>query len=113
MNLNMIMLDVKLEIDEFFNLADEIGILVMAGWCCCDLWEEWDKVNGDQLAVARESLRSQSLRLRAHPSLLTWLNASDKPPPAAVEEAYLQVLKETAWPNPIISSASEMPAQFS
>jgi exo-1,4-beta-D-glucosaminidase len=42
-----------------------------------------------------------------------WLNASDKPPPAEVEEVYLQVLKETSWPNPIVSSASDTPAQFS
>jgi len=113
MNLNTIRLEGKIESDEFLNLADEKGILIMAGWCCCDLWEEWDRWNGDQLAVARESVRSQSLRLRAHPSLLMWLNASDKPPPAEVEEAYLQVLKETSWPNPIVSSASETRAQFS
>ncbi len=113
MNLNTIRLEGKIESDEFFNLADEKGILIMAGWCCCDLWEEWDRWNGDQLAVARESVRSQSSRLRAHPSLLMWLNASDKPPPAEVEEAYLQVLKETSWPNPIVSSGSETRAQFS
>ena len=112
MNLNTIRLEGKIESDEFFNLADEKGILIMAGWCCCDLWEEWDKWNGDQLSVARESVRSQSLRLRAHPSLLMWLNASDKPPPAEVEEAYLQVLKETSWPNPIVSSGSETRAQL-
>jgi exo-1,4-beta-D-glucosaminidase len=39
-----------------------------------------------------------------------WLNGSDKPPPADVEKAYLQVLKETSWPNPIVSSASQTPA---
>ena len=113
MNLNTIRLEGKIESDEFFNLADEKGILIMAGWCCCDLWEEWDKWTGDQLAVARGSLRSQSLRLRAHPSLLVWLNASDKPPPAEVEKDYLQILKETSWPNPTVSSASDTPAQFS
>jgi exo-1,4-beta-D-glucosaminidase len=113
MNLNTIRLEGKIESNEFFDLADEKGILIMAGWCCCDLWEEWDKWTGDQLAVARESVRSQSLRLRAHPSLLMWVNASDKPPPAKVEEAYLEVLKETSWPNPIVSSASETLAQFS
>ena len=113
MNLNTIRLEGKIESEEFFKLADEKGILIMAGWCCCDLWEEWDKWNGDQLAVALESLRSQSLRLRAHPSLLVWLNGSDKPPPAKVEQAYLQVLKETSWPNPIVSSASGTPAEFS
>src|SRR5262249_44978059 len=113
MNLNTIRLEGKIESDEFFNLADEKGILIMAGLCCCDLWEEWDKWTGDQLAVAREALRSQSLRLRAPPSLLVWRNASDKPPPAEVEKDYLQILKETSWPNPTVSSASDTPAQFS
>jgi exo-1,4-beta-D-glucosaminidase len=113
MNLNTIRLEGKIESDEFFNLADEKGILIMAGWCCCDLWEEWDKWQGDQLKVGSESVRSQSLRLRAHPSLLMWLNGSDMPAPADVEQAYLQVLKETAWPNPIVSSASQAPAKFS
>jgi exo-1,4-beta-D-glucosaminidase len=112
MNLNTIRLEGKLEDDEFFNLADEKGILIMAGWCCCDLWEEWERWNGDQLAVATESLRSQSLRLRSHPSLLMWLNGSDGPPPANVEAAYLQVLQETQWPNPIESSASQTPAEL-
>jgi exo-1,4-beta-D-glucosaminidase len=113
MNLNTIPLEGKIESDEFFKLADEKGILIMAGWCCCDLWEKWDEWNGDQLAVGSASLRSQSLRLRAHPSLLMWLNGSDKPPPPEVEQAYLQVLKETSWPNPIVSSASQTPAIFS
>ncbi|MGC1901954.1 MAG: hypothetical protein WA716_25100, partial [Pseudolabrys sp.] len=110
MNLNTIRLEGKIESDEFFKLADEKGILIMAGWCCCDLWEKWDEWKGDQLAVGSASVRSQSLRLRAHPSLLMWLNGSDKPPPADVEQAYLQVLKETSWPNPIVSSASQTPA---
>jgi len=113
MNLNTLRLEGKLEDDEFFDLADEKGILVMAGWCCCDLWEEWEKWNGDQLAVATASLRSQSLRLRSHPSLLVWLDGSDNPPPAQVEAAYLQVLQETQWPNPIQSSASQSPAKLS
>ncbi len=112
MNLNTIRLEGKLEDDEFFNLADEQGILVMAGWCCCDLWEEWEKWGGDQLAVATASLRSQSLRLRSHPSLLMWLNGSDNPPPAKVEAAYLAVLQETQWPNPIESSATQASAEL-
>jgi len=86
---------------------------VMAGWCCCDLWEEWDKWQGDQLKVGSESVRSQSLRLRAHPSMLMWLDGSDMPPPAEVEQAYLQALKDTDWPNPIVSSASQTPAKYS
>src|SRR5579864_4468576 len=34
MGLNTIRLEGKLETKEFFDLADERGILVMAGWCC-------------------------------------------------------------------------------
>jgi exo-1,4-beta-D-glucosaminidase len=43
LGLNTLRLEGKLETDDFYNLADEQGILVMAGWSCCDFWEEWDK----------------------------------------------------------------------
>jgi exo-1,4-beta-D-glucosaminidase len=109
MNLNTIRLEGKLETDEFFHLADEQGILVMLGWCCCDHWEHWREWTPDDLTVATASLRSQMLRLRRHPSLLVWLNGSDNPPPANVESAYLQVEAETHWPNPVLSSASATP----
>lgn len=106
MHLNTIRLEGKLDTDDFFRLADEKGILVMAGWCCCDHWEHWKDWTPEDLEVATASLRSQSLRLRSHPSLLVWLNGSDGPPPANVETAYLNVLKETHWPNPVLSSAA-------
>ena len=107
MGLNTIRLEGKLEPDEFFNMADERGVLVMAGWCCCSFWEQWAKWKPADLANATAQLRSQVLRLRSHPSLLVWLNGSDNPPPADVERAYVKVLHETNWPNPYISSASE------
>ena len=70
------------------------GILVMPGWCCCDQWEQWDKWDAEDHRVAPASLRDQILRLRNHPSVLAWLNGSDFPPPADVEQAYLDVLEE-------------------
>jgi exo-1,4-beta-D-glucosaminidase len=109
MNLNTIRLEGKLETEGFFHLADQQGILVMLGWCCCDQWEHWKDWTPENLTVATASLRSQLLRLRQHPSLLVWLNGSDNPPPADVERAYLQVESETHWPNPILSSASATP----
>jgi exo-1,4-beta-D-glucosaminidase len=109
LHLNTIRLEGKIETDDFFDLADEQGILIMAGWCCCDIWEEWDKWQPENHQVATASLRSQSLRLRSHPSLLVWLYGSDNPPPPEVEREYLDVLKETEWPNPAISSASATP----
>jgi exo-1,4-beta-D-glucosaminidase len=37
MGLNTIRLEGKLERDEFFEMADRMGILIMPGWCCCDM----------------------------------------------------------------------------
>jgi len=109
MNLNTIRLEGKLETDEFFHLADQQGILVMLGWCCCDHWEHWKEWTPEDLTIATASLRAQMLRLRSHPSLLVWLNGSDNPPTADVESAYLRVEAETHWPNPILSSATGTP----
>jgi len=106
LNLNTIRLEGKMESEEFFNLADEQGLLVMAGWSCCDYWETWEKWKPADLAIATASLRSQLMRMRSHPSVLAWLNGSDNPPPASVEKAYMQVLKDADWPNPYLSSAS-------
>ena len=106
MHLNTIRLEGKLETEEFFHLADEQGILVMLGWCCCDHWERWSTWTPEDLTIATASLRSQMLRLRHHASLLVWLNGSDNPPIASVEKAYLNVEAETHWPNPILSSAT-------
>lgn len=109
MNLNAIRLEGKLESDDFFDLADKAGILIIAGWCCCDHWEKWDTWEARDLELATASLRSQILRLRSHPSLMLWMNGSDFPPPANVERAYINTLKEANWPNPYASSASAMP----
>ncbi|HEU5411831.1 MAG TPA: hypothetical protein VFU57_12485, partial [Candidatus Acidoferrales bacterium] len=62
MGLNTIRLEGKLEPDNFFDLADERGVLVMAGWCCCSIWEQWAKWAPADLQNASEQLRSQILR---------------------------------------------------
>ncbi len=107
LGLNTLRLEAPLVEDRFLDLCDEKGILVMAGWCCCDVWERWSSWGRENHVVAVESLRSQILRLRSHPSLFAWLNASDGPPTPEVERAYLEVLKTTAWPNPVVNSAAD------
>ncbi len=113
MNLNAIRLEGQIESEDFYDLADEKGILLMPGWVCCTYWQLWDKWKPSDLPIAVQSLRSQALRLRSHASVLVWLNGSDVPPPSKVERAYLKVLKETEWPNPALSSAARIPAEFS
>ena len=110
MGLNTIRLEGKLEPKDFFDLADQRGILIMAGWCCCDHWEHWPNWKPEDFEIAAQSLRDQIYRLRSHPSLLVWLNGSDNPPPPDVEQTYLQIEKELMWPNPVISSATAKPA---
>ena len=109
MGLNTIRLEGKLETEEFFNLADREGILIMAGWCCCDHWEHWGKWKPQDFDIAKASLESQIYRLRSHPSLVMWLNGSDNPPPPDVEQAYLDVEKRLRFPDPTLSSASGAP----
>ena len=113
MGLNTIRLEGKLENEEFFDLADEQGILVMAGWCCCDHWEHWANWKPEDFRIAEQSLRDQIYRLRGHPSLVMWLNGSDNPPPPDVEQTYLNVEKELQWPNPVVSSATAKPTSVS
>ncbi len=109
MNLNTIRLEGKLEDDYFYDLCDRNGILVMPGWCCCDLWEKWSDWDGEDHLIAAKCLKDQVLRLRSHACILTWLYGSDFPPPADVEKMYLSVFKENNWPNPYQSSAALKP----
>ena len=112
MNLNAIRLEGKLENEDFYRLCDRMGILVLPGWCCCHQWEQWDKWDKEDYTVAEKSMRDQSLRLRGHPSVLTWLYGSDYPPPPDVERTYLDVLAETHFPNPSVSSAAKKPTEL-
>jgi exo-1,4-beta-D-glucosaminidase len=109
MGLNTVRLEGKLETEDFFQTADQQGILVMAGWCCCDFWEHWGSWKDEDFEIAKASLRDQMYRLRSHPSLVMWLNGSDNPPPPDVEDMYLKIENDLQWPNPIVSSATAKP----
>jgi len=111
MNLNAVRFEGMLERAEILERCDRDGIMVIAGWCCCDCWEQWDKWSDETHIVAVESLRSQVRRARRHPSLIAWWYGSDVPPPAQVERAYLEVLREERWPNPSHSSAANKPTE--
>jgi exo-1,4-beta-D-glucosaminidase len=115
MNLNAIRLEGQLQPKYFFDLADEEGILIIAGWCCCSHWEHWTHRDDYQKGpvwekkdydIAAKSQADQIRRLRNHPSLLVWMNGSDNPPPPDVEQMYIDILKKYSWPNPFVSSAT-------
>ena len=107
MNLNTIRLEGRMERDEFFDMADRAGVLIMPGWTCCDFWEQWKEWTPETAKIAAASMADQAQRLRNHPSVFVWLYGSDNPPPAEFENLYLQVLKDARWPNPTVSSAAD------
>jgi exo-1,4-beta-D-glucosaminidase len=106
MHLNTIRLEGKIIDNHFFDLCDRYGILVQAGWCCCDHWEKWKSWKAEDYTVAADSLHDQVLRIRSHPCMMDWLYGSDNPPPPHVEKTYLKVLADCHWPNPHQSSAT-------
>jgi exo-1,4-beta-D-glucosaminidase len=105
LNLNAIRMEGKIENDHFFDVADQMGIMVLPGWCCCDQWENWPKWDHENEQIAGESLRDQVRRLERHPSVIAWFYGSDFAPPPRVEKLYLQIMQQEEWPNPAISSA--------
>ncbi|MGH8192618.1 MAG: glycoside hydrolase family 2 protein, partial [Rhodanobacteraceae bacterium] len=111
LGLNAIRSEGKLERPDFYRMADRDGILVLAGWECCDKWEAWAKTGGEpwnaaDLKIAGESMASEARRLRDHPSVIAFLIGSDNAPPAEVAKTYVDALRAADWPDPIVSAAS-------
>lgn len=113
MNLNAVRLEGKFEEEEFYDIADRLGLVVLDGWCCGDSWERWKKWQPETHWIAAESLRSQMRRLRSHASVIAFLIGSDFHPTPDVEREYLQVAAEERWPNAILSSATAATSEVS
>jgi exo-1,4-beta-D-glucosaminidase len=111
MGLNAIRLEGKLENPEFFDLADELGVMVLPGWECCDKWESHAGTGGSawgehDYLVARRSMASEARLLRNHPCVIGFMIGSDFAPPERLANVYVEELRAAAWDLPIISSGS-------
>ncbi|HEX8782582.1 MAG TPA: glycoside hydrolase family 2 TIM barrel-domain containing protein, partial [Steroidobacteraceae bacterium] len=112
LGLNTIRTEGKLEDARFYDLADRDGIMILAGWMCCDKWESAAKTGGEPWDAADEkvaaaSMASEARLLRNHPSVVGFLIGSDHAPPAAVARMYNDTLQAEGWPLPIIAAASD------
>ncbi|OJJ74835.1 hypothetical protein ASPBRDRAFT_52830 [Aspergillus brasiliensis CBS 101740] len=115
MGLNTIRLEGKLEHPQFYDLAGQMGVMVLAGWECCDKWEAWE-YNTDlpktspwteyDYLTATSMLLHESIHLQPHPSILAFLLGSDYPPNSHANTLYTTTLNHTDWSTPIIPSAS-------
>lgn len=108
LNMNTIRLEGKLATDYFWELCNRAGILVLAGWPCCNHFELWKQWKYGDSESAQDALRDQLLRLRNHPCFLAWFYGSDEPPPIPVEKAYIKVMQQYCDEVPRISSAKEV-----
>jgi exo-1,4-beta-D-glucosaminidase len=107
LGLNTIRLEGHIEPSEFFDLADQMGILTLPGWECCDKWQSISKWTSADYAVAKASAASEGARLRDHPSVISFLIGSDESPAAKAETGYLDALHGVDWPDPIVTSAAD------
>ena len=110
LGLNAIRSEGKLEATRFYDLADRNGIMILAGWECCDKWESAAKTGGEPWdaadeAVAAASMASEARLLRSHPSVIGFLIGSDNAPPASISKLYVDTLRAEDWPLPIIAAA--------
>jgi len=82
---------------KFYDLADQLGILLMAGWSCQWEWQGYlgkpvDEFGGvktpDEIELVARSLQDQVVWLRNHPGIFVWVLGSDKLPRPELEEKY-------------------------
>jgi exo-1,4-beta-D-glucosaminidase len=112
LGLNAIRSEGKLEDARFYDLADRFGLMILAGWECCDKWESWAKTGGEPWDAADEkvaaaSMASEARLLRNHPSVIGFLIGSDNAPPAAISKMYVDTLHAEDWSLPIIAAAAD------
>ncbi len=112
LGLNTLRTEGKLEDARFYDLADRDGIMILAGWMCCDKWESSAKTGGEPWGsadekVAAASMTSEARLLRNHPSVIGFLIGSDNAPPAAIAKLYVDALHAEDWSLPIIAAAAD------
>ncbi len=117
LGLNTVRLEGHIEPDEFFDIADDLGVLTMPGWECCDKWE--GQVNGSEKGdpwvesdypIAKASMLAEAERLRDHPSVISFHIGSDFAPDKRIEQGYLDAMKAADWQLPVIPAASARPS---
>ena len=105
-----------------YDLCDELGLLLLAGWSCHWEWEEYlgspcDEHYGgitseENIKLISKSFRDQVLWLRHHPSIIAWFVGSDRLPVPDLEWRYRDFLA-TCDDRPVVISAKQMESTIS
>jgi exo-1,4-beta-D-glucosaminidase len=107
MGLNGIRTEGKEMPEDFYNQMDRAGILIDAGFQCCDSWQPSSSgrgVTSQAYHVMYESSLAIGQQLRDHPSILDF-SWSDNQPINEQEAASLAGFSQSGFADPIISSA--------
>jgi exo-1,4-beta-D-glucosaminidase len=93
--------------DDMFDQMDRAGILAMAGWQCCDRWENTsDTWPAELKANAANQAARVARQLRSHPSVFAFFQGSDYAPDPDKEAIYLKAFRAADWETPQIAAAS-------
>ena len=124
MNLNMVRLEGFWGTSQvLYDLCDQMGIILLAGWSCHWEWESYlgkptDEVNYGGI-ISDEDIRLISLSfddqlryLRHHPSIMAWFTGSDRRPAPALEQHY-EWARQHIDDRPMIISAKELESDLS
>src|SRR5438477_1476393 len=103
LGINTIRLEGHLMPDDFYQQMDAAGMLVNAGYQCCDFWESGTYSSADQ-ATYQLSAQSIGQSLRNHPSVFSF-QWSDNAPTATQETLALNGFAAADYAGPFISSA--------
>ncbi|HEV2375692.1 MAG TPA: beta-mannosidase [Streptosporangiaceae bacterium] len=106
MGVNMIRLEGHIMPAGFFRQMDAAGILVNAGYQCCDAWQLQNShltSNADYAILANSALRIGE-DLRNDPSVFSF-QWSDTAPTRRQESVTLAAFKQAGFGDPVISSA--------
>ncbi|KAM0429577.1 hypothetical protein ACHAQK_011064 [Fusarium lateritium] len=118
MGMNTIRLEGKMEQPELYDITDRLGLMVMAGWECCDRWESWP-YNHDlaedppprwykaDYETVNASIRHEAAMMQTHASVIAFLVGSDYWPDERATKIYLDGLHDAGWQVPVISSAAK------
>jgi exo-1,4-beta-D-glucosaminidase len=106
MGVNTIRLEGHIMPPDFFAQMDQAGILVNAGYQCCDAWELQSSglTTSADFAVMQNSALTIGQNLRNHPSVFSF-QWSDLAPTTQQESVTLSALQQADFTDPVISSA--------
>jgi exo-1,4-beta-D-glucosaminidase len=122
---------------KIYDLCDENGILLMAGWSCQWEWPDYlgldmevpeedqnipinegvgkygVKITPEQEQLLSDMFRDQVLWLRNHPSIFVWAVGSDAMPKPSLEKKYFETLDRYDQSRSLLVSAGDFTSELS